>query len=284
MKTQSQPKSQYYSEVAHLFNADLVKRAEPFIMTQYHYHNVHEIHYFFDGERRLFYKDRIYHIIPGDLVIIKKYELHSLCDWDKPGHTRILIDFKNEFFDSIKSDINLLKCFERDIIVMRPTTDDKKILGNKMMDIVNEFSEKRAGYITMVTVQMADLLITLDRMMENYSDEREMPSQQYIIVSEIMTYIAEHCSEKLSLEILGKEFGYSRNYLCGLFKSISGFSIVSYINGIRIKKSQEMLKNTRMSVARIAQDCGFESSTHFGRVFKEIAGCSPMRYRIITSK
>ena len=153
-----------------------------------------------------------------------------------------------------------------------------------MMDIVNEFSEKRAGYITMVTVQMADLLITLDRMMENYSDEREMPSQQYIIVSEIMTYIAEHCSEKLSLEILGKEFGYSRNYLCGLFKSISGFSIVSYINGIRIKKSQEMLKNTRMSVAQIAQDCGFESSTHFGRVFKEIAGCSPMRYRIITSK
>lgn len=284
MKNQSQPKSQYYSEVSHLFNADYVKRTEPFVMTQYHYHNVHEIHYFFEGERRLFYRDRIYHVMPGDLIIIKKYELHSLCDWDKAGHARILIDFKNEFLDNIKSDINILNCFERDIIVLRPNEDDRKILENKMMNIVDEFSEKQTGYMTMVTAQMTEFLITLDRMMNKYRDKREMPSQQYIVVSEIMAYIAEHYSDRLTLEMLGKQFGYSRNYLCGLFKSVSGFSIVSYINGIRIKKSQEMLKNTNNSVAQIAQDCGFESSTHFGRVFKEISGCSPVKFRKMTSK
>lgn len=279
MNTQTRPKSQYYSEVNHLFNADFVKKSEPFIMTQYHYHNVHEIHYFFEGERRLFYKDRIYHVIPGDLIIIKKYELHSLCDWDKAGHSRILIDFKNEFFDSIKSDIDILNCFNRDIIVMRPNDTDKNILENKMMNVVNEFSAKKSGYKTMLVVQMTDFLITLDRMMNNYSDKREMPSPQYVIISEIMTYISEHYSDKLTLDILGKHFGYSRNYLCGLFKKVSGFSIISFINGTRIKKSQELLKFSKYSIAEIAQLCGFESSTHFGRVFKEISGCSPMQYR-----
>lgn len=284
MEKQLQPKLQYYSEVEHLFNADYVKRTEPFVMTQYHYHNVHEIHYFFEGERRLFYKDRIYHVMPGDLIIIKKYELHSLCDWNKAGHARILIDFKSEFFDGIKSDINILNCFDRNIIVMRPNKDDRKMLENKMMNIVNEFAQKQIGYRTMLTAQMTDFLITLDRMMNKYSDERETPSQQYIIVSEIMTYIAGHYEDKLTLESLGKRFGYSRNYLCGLFKAVSGFSVVSYINGIRIKKSQELLKNTNSSVAKIAQSCGFESSTHFGRVFKEIAGCSPVKFRKMTSK
>ena len=279
MELQLQPKYQYYSEAAHIFNADYVQKKEPFIMTQYHYHNVNEIHYFFEGERRLFCKDRIYHVTPGDLVIIKSNVLHSLCDWDKPGYTRILIDFQDKFLKNIKSDMDLLNCFNRDIIVMHLNEYDKKILENSMINITNEFLHKKNGYKTMLLAQMTEFLITLNRMMDNYTDKREMPSPQYLIISEIMKFISEHYCDKLTLTILGNQFGYSRNYLCSLFKKISGFSIVSYINGTRITKAQEMLKDNHNSIADVAQKCGFESSTHFGRVFKEIVGCSPYHYK-----
>lgn len=277
------PKSTYYSEVSHLFHADCVNRTEPFMMTQYHYHNVHEIHYFLSGERRLFYKDRIYHVMPGDLIIIKKYELHSLCDWDKPGYKRILIDFQNEFFDDINlNSTDIFACFDRDVIVMHPNDEDRSNLENKMIDIVNEFSNKQDGFETMLKLQTAEILILLNRMMNRYTDKRELRSQRYVIVSDIMAYISQNYSEKLTLESLGNQFGYSRNYLCSMFKTMSGFSVVSYINGTRIKKAQEFLKNSKISIAKTAQLCGFDSSTHFGRVFKEIAGCSPMQFRKMT--
>lgn len=51
------------------------------------------------------------------------------------------------------------------------------------------------------------------------------------------------------------------------------------MNNVRIKEARALLINTAFKVAKIAENVGFDNMTHFGRVFKEITGLSPLKYR-----
>ncbi|MEK3770758.1 helix-turn-helix domain-containing protein [Paenibacillus sp. FSL R5-0887] len=47
----------------------------------------------------------------------------------------------------------------------------------------------------------------------------------------------------------------------------------------RHQEARALLINTAFKVAKIAENFGFDNMTHFGRVFKEITGLSPLKYR-----
>ncbi|MEC0168226.1 helix-turn-helix domain-containing protein [Paenibacillus graminis] len=48
---------------------------------------------------------------------------------------------------------------------------------------------------------------------------------------------------------------------------------------VRIKEARTLLVGTGLKVSQIAEKIGFDNMTHFGRVFKEITGLSPLKYR-----
>ncbi|MGN0150096.1 MAG: helix-turn-helix domain-containing protein [Clostridia bacterium] len=277
------PQSEYYSDVTHDFCAVYKKRSGMFNMKSFHYHNVHELYYFITGERKLFYKDRIYHITPGDIVIIKKYEIHSIGDWEAPGHSMIMIDFKDDFLMDFPSDgYNLLECFDKDVIVLSANSEHKERAYEKFNDILLEYNGNMPGKTPLIKAHLTELLIYLSRLQNIYGDKKESLSRKQAVIEQTMKYINDNYENKLSLQEIADYMGYSKNYLCSYFKKNSGFSLVEYLNGVRVKKSQDYLKNTSLSITNISTLCGFESITHFGRVFKSIAGCSPLQYRKAT--
>lgn len=274
------PQSEYYSDVTHDFCVTYKNRSKEFNMKSFHYHNVYELYYFITGERRLFYKDRIYHITPGDIVVINKYEIHSIGDWDTPGHSMIMIDFKSDFLDHIcENTYNIFEVFDKDIIVISANSDHKDEIYKRFCDLLNEYNENMIGRNMMLKLGLAELLICISRLQNIYGDKKESLSQKQITVENTMKFINENYEHKLSLQEIADHIGYSKNYLCTYFKENSGFSLIEYLNGVRVKKSQYYLKHTKTSVTDIAMLCGFDSITHFGRVFKSITGCSPLQYR-----
>jgi len=48
---------------------------------------------------------------------------------------------------------------------------------------------------------------------------------------------------------------------------------------VRIEKSKNLLLNPNLRVSEIAFEVGFQSLTHFNRVFKKLLGQSPTDYR-----
>ena len=52
-----------------------------------------------------------------------------------------------------------------------------------------------------------------------------------------------------------------------------------YVSRVRIEKAKHMLLNPNLRVSEIAFAVGFQSLTHFNRVFKNIVGESPTEYR-----
>ena len=63
------------------------------------------------------------------------------------------------------------------------------------------------------------------------------------------------------------------------FKRMTGITIFQYLLEYRIKKSQELLNNSRLSIAEIAQSSGFTTQSYYSSCFKRLTGCTPGAYR-----
>ena len=99
------------------------------------------------------------------------------------------------------------------------------------------------------------------------------------VIKRAKEYIREHQAEKLSLSSVAKAVNMSAFYFCKMFKKITGINFTDYLSRVRIEKAKNLLLNPNLRVSEIAFEVGFQSLTHFNRVFKKILGQSPTDYR-----
>jgi AraC-like DNA-binding protein/ligand-binding sensor protein len=99
------------------------------------------------------------------------------------------------------------------------------------------------------------------------------------VITKARTYIHEHQTEEISLSQVAKAVNMSSYYFCKMFKRFSGINFTDYVARVRIEKSKNLLLNPNLRISEIAFEVGFQSLTHFNRVFKKILGQSPTEYR-----
>jgi AraC-like DNA-binding protein/ligand-binding sensor protein len=99
------------------------------------------------------------------------------------------------------------------------------------------------------------------------------------VISRAKDYIQEHQTENLRLGHVAKAVNTSTFYFCKMFKKVTGINFTDYVSRVRIEKSKNLLLNPNLRVSEIAFEVGFQSLTHFNRVFKKILGQSPTEYR-----
>jgi YesN/AraC family two-component response regulator len=99
------------------------------------------------------------------------------------------------------------------------------------------------------------------------------------VITRAKEYIHEHQTEELSLGQVAKAVNTSTFYFCKMFKKTTGINFTDYLSRVRIEKSKNLLLNPNLRVSEIAFEVGFQSLTHFNRVFKKILGQSPTEYR-----
>jgi YesN/AraC family two-component response regulator len=92
-------------------------------------------------------------------------------------------------------------------------------------------------------------------------------------------FIHDHQVEDLSLGDVAKAVNTSTFYFCKLFKRATGLNFTEYLSQVRVEKAKSMLPNPNLRISEIAFEVGFQSLTHFNRVFKRITGQSPTGYR-----
>ena len=99
------------------------------------------------------------------------------------------------------------------------------------------------------------------------------------IVKRAKEYISEHHAEELSLARVARAVNMSTFYFCKTFKKVTGINFTDYLSRVRIEKAKNLLLNPNLRVSEIAFEVGFQSLTHFNRVFKRLLGQSPTEYR-----
>ena len=68
-------------------------------------------------------------------------------------------------------------------------------------------------------------------------------------------------------------------FFCKMFKKATGLTFTGYLSRVRVEKAKTLLLNPHLRISEIAYDVGFQSLTHFNRMFLNIVGQSPTVYR-----
>lgn len=257
------------------------KRVGETSMSLNHYHDSYEIYYLISGKRYYFIKDKTYLVEKGNIVLINAFDLHKTTHAGSYSHERILVNFKKDFVKDIKvHDIDVLGMFTRDINVINIQEEDRKYVESILYKIIEESKKELPGFISVLNITLVDLLIFLSRYIAKTDIESSLyydPSFEKIL--EIVKYINHNYNKKLSLKLISQKFYISPYHLSRTFKKATGFTFVEYINSVRIKEAQKLLKESNLNVSTVGDRVGFGSSTHFGRVFKSLTGFSPLRYK-----
>lgn len=251
-------------------------------MPNNHFHKFYEIYYLLSGERYYFIKDRTYLIKKGDLVLINKNDLHKTYDAGSSEHQRILINFSESFITNMsnQSDDILKTLFLENSPVSSFTIDEQLHIENLLMKITSEIEHKYSGYEFYLQGIFFQLLVVFLRYRENkIRTKHEELNPMHSKIFQIVKFINNNYHEPLSLPYISERFYISPYYLSRIFKETTGFTFVEYVNSIRIQQAQRLLSETKLNVTIIAEKTGFDSTAHFGRVFKSITGLSPLNYK-----
>lgn len=101
---------------------------------------------------------------------------------------------------------------------------------------------------------------------------------KYLAVRAI-NFIKEQYMEDLNLQMIADELYISTWHLCKVLKKETGNTFINILNQIRVDEAKGLLKETNYRIYEIAHRVGYSDPTHFGRVFKQISGCTPSEYR-----
>ena len=94
-----------------------------------------------------------------------------------------------------------------------------------------------------------------------------------------LDYINSHLAEKIFIGDIAKLIDISQGYFSRLFKESMGISPYHYIIRQRIKKAQELLYKTNLSLSDIATESGFSTQSKMTQYFRSHLGITPKQYR-----
>lgn len=142
-------------------------------------------------------------------------------------------------------------------------------IGIKKLLYAGDFDswEEASGYLT----QLAQVLFDL-----KHSQQKRRSDNVIITLQE---YIHAHLNEDLSLVRLSEQVYLNPSYLSRIYKKETGANLSDFIEGVRIEKAKELMKNERLRINEIAAMVGYDTATSFTRFFRKMSGLSPQEYR-----
>ena len=73
--------------------------------------------------------------------------------------------------------------------------------------------------------------------------------------------------------------GYGKSNFCKIFKKVTGYTFHEFLNKRRVEVALGLLSQSNMTVTEISQEVGFTEAKTFCRVFRQIMGVTPLKYK-----
>ncbi|GKX28405.1 putative HTH-type transcriptional regulator YisR [Vallitalea longa] len=149
-------------------------------------------------------------------------------------------------------------------------------------DAINDYCKKLEDYKIYTSCKLHEIFIKICReyltiIMNN--QKKPLP-RVYHTVQNIIDYINDEYQKKLTSTDIEEIFELNYDYLNRAFQKITGYSILNYLNIIRINKAKELISSTSLKVSEIGYLVGVEDPYYFSRLFKKYVGVPPSKYRI----
>ncbi|HXI71280.1 MAG TPA: helix-turn-helix domain-containing protein [Verrucomicrobiae bacterium] len=157
----------------------------------------------------------------------------------------------------------------------------------KLGEGIDNERTKQAFFGTLVVSQSR--LKSVSALLGIFAEHLAIKSNQFMvqavnvdspIIARAKQFIRDHSAEKLSLRSVSSAMNISVFYFCKQFRKGTGLKFTEFLARTRVELAKNRLLNRNLRVSEIAYEAGFQSLTHFNRVFKQVAGQSPTDYRV----
>ena len=215
----------------------------------------------------------------NDLLLILPNAVHSLSmDSAEPcsfHHLRFRAEYLNKlYFDRI----SLLSCLTASLHFYHKTAADEP-LRSLMAYLIKRSRETDLFACPDVNLSLTSLLLQLlKNCVPTEPDSYELTNRNRHVAFTI-EYIQKNYSQKILISDIAGPLHVSARYLSKIFFQNTRLTISGYLNFFRVNKAIELMINTDCSLTEIAMQIGCAGSQHFSKLFLNITGLSPHKYK-----
>ncbi len=242
-----------------------------------HDHDLWELQIIVEGKYKQQINDREFTMANRDALLIKPTDIHQVFPGQpKDYHLNIVIScaFMKEMCKQYDENLyeKLLRAPNKPFHLHENEFNFIKLFISKI-DISTDRKE-------IVTLKRVLLSYILNQVYEHYylkNDTYSKPIQE--LIEKIS--LPQNCD--LTMEDITKMSGYSYSRLAKLFKDATGYTLVQFYKNQKMEYARELLLKTDTSILDISLALGYDSLSHFIRIFKQHYGCPPHQFRLTNS-
>ena len=256
---------------------------------QLHHHDFYEIYFLVSGDVTYTIENKLYHVAPGDVLLISPNELHQVhIVPEMDAYERYVLWVKPEMVEKLsteKTDLfrNLGLTASDHENQLRLDPGDQRQIHMLMQMLYEETQIESYGAELMQNSLLTQLLVTVNRLADQKKNYEADSIQTNKYVSQAIEYINSHYAEPISLEQLANLFYVSKSHLSHEFQHLVGTSVYRYIQKKRLLIACQLLAQGKKPNA-VYVSCGFNDYTGFYRAFKTEYGLSPREYSRLIRK
>jgi AraC family transcriptional regulator len=119
-------------------------------------------------------------------------------------------------------------------------------------------------------------------LLQNYSTARLSPVIGLLSARDtqmVKDYIEANLDAALTIAELSEVVNLSTHHFSELFRKTIGLTPHQYVLKMRIERAMVLLQNTHQPIVTIAQQVGFQTQSHFTRIFRQHTQVTPKQYR-----
>ena len=228
------------------------------------WHENVEILLFLDGEGTVYLENAPLDFLPGDICVIDSGELHRVESGASGKCTYYCLIIDGEF------------C-ERQGLAHEDVRFVKRIRDGKLAEEYNKIAEafKERDDYRVPALKGAVLSFMVHLLREHTKEGKPSAERENEAVRTVIRHIRTHYAEPLEVDALASLAGLSKFHFLREFKRVTGQTVVTYINNLRIERAVRMLDAGNTTVAAVAAACGFASHAYFSKTFYRLRGVHP---------
>lgn len=234
-----------------------------------HIHELYELYCLISGDVEYVVEGNVYPLQPGDVLIAKKAEAHSIRIKSELPYEWITVHFSENMLIGMQK--NELIQFLNDRPLGKNNLFSRTQHGNTQwvyyMDQIRSIVSRarRQLYIT----------VLLSELFEASRDTANvLPQWGFGVIPDIVNYISAQATTPLRIDMLCRKFYISRAQLNRKFREYTGCSVWEYLTNKRLLLAQEMLRSGDAPAIACAK-AGFNNYTTFYRAYRKKFGVSP---------
>lgn len=251
-----------------IFWARVVSSETESLFTQYTKHSFYEIQYALRGKIGMILGDGIpLSFDESDFVIIPPDTYHQIVDSDEAG-ARFIMAFSLRVKDPALADE-----LGEALRTPRPYRESAHMRDLISIIIKKDYHDDPLRTESITALVECFLLEVLETVCPQKSDgthHRESLPESERKVKEIERFLHEYNGIGLSVREVSHRFGISERHLSRLFTAMRGYSLRDALNREKLKKIEELVISTDLSLSEISELCGFSDEYAMNKFFRRL--------------